>query len=237
MSTATLDARPDRRLGLALAISLLAHSLLLSPVFAPAPVDAGAILRATLRQPSPVEKAAAAETPPTRKTVVPPTRVPLPEPVERTYEKTPAAQAAAPSPAPAEKPADALAAAPPAPQAEGAAVTPTATPAPPPRPRIDVNGLRQYHLALGRMAARFKRYPGQAREAGWEGRVPLRLVVSEAGTPAGLSLIGSSGFPVLDEAALEMMRLAASHTPVPESLRGRAFTIDLAVDYNLAEEQ
>lgn len=233
-----MDARPDRRLGMALAISLLAHSLLLSPVFAPAPVDAGAILRATLRQPSPVEKTAAVETPPPQKTVVPPTRAPLPEPLERTYEKTPAPPAA-PSPAPAEGLADAPpAAAPPAPQAEGgAAVTPTTTPAPPPRPRIDVNGLRQYHLALGRMAARFKRYPGQAREAGWEGRVPLRLVVSEAGTPAGLSLIGSSGFPVLDEAALEMMRLAAGHTPVPESLRGRAFTIDLAVDYNLAEEQ
>lgn len=237
MSTATLDARPDRRLGLALAVSLLAHSLLLSPVFAPAPVDAGAILRATLRQPSPVEKTAAAETPPHQKTVVPPTRAPLPEPVERTYEKAPALPAS-PSPAPAERLADAPpTAAAPAPQAEGgAAVTPTATPAPP-RPRIDVNGLRQYHLALGRMAARFKRYPGQAREAGWEGRVPLRLMVSETGTPAGLSLIGSSGFPVLDEAALEMMRLAASHTPVPESLRGRAFTIDLAVDYNLAEEQ
>lgn len=100
-----------------------------------------------------------------------------------------------------------------------------------------MNGLRQYHMALGRMAARFKRYPARAREAGWEGRVPLRVTVSEAGVPVGVVITGSSGFPVLDEAALEMMRLAAGHTPVPESLRGRSFAIDLAVDYSLTEGQ
>ena len=102
----------------------------------------------------------------------------------------------------------------------------------PVRNSIDLAGLRQYHLALGRKAQQFRRYPEEARSAGSRGRVTMRLVVSETGSPLGISLLGSSGFPVLDRAALEMMLLSASHTEVPESLRGRSFNIDLAIDYN-----
>ncbi|WP_265942735.1 energy transducer TonB [Dechloromonas sp. A34] len=92
--------------------------------------------------------------------------------------------------------------------------------------------MRQYHLALGQKAKQFRRYPPAAREAGWQGRVAMRLAVSESGAPIGISLLGSSNFPDLDQAALEIMYLAAGHTEVPESLRGRAFTIDLAVDFH-----
>jgi protein TonB len=172
------------------------------------------------------------------KPVEPPTRQSFPEPVERTYDKAPAASQPASS-APVEGPRDVpAAAAGSAPLTDGAAPSsPEALQPQAPRPAIDLHGLRQYHLALGRMAARFKRYPVQAREGGWEGRVALRLGISETGTPLGIVVIGSSGIQVLDQAALEMLRLAASHTPVPESLLGRAFTIDLAVDYNLKDEQ
>ena len=100
------------------------------------------------------------------------------------------------------------------------------------RSGIDLVGLRQYHLALGKKARQFRRYPEEARAAGWRGRVTMRLVVSETGYPLGISLLDSSGFPVLDRTALEMMLLSASHTEVPESLRGRTFNIDLAIDYS-----
>ena len=107
-----------------------------------------------------------------------------------------------------------------------------ATPIEPVRSGVDLAGLRQYHLALGRKAQQFRRYPEEARTAGWRGRITMRLVVSEAGYPLGISLLGSSGYPALDRAALEMMLLSASHTEVPESLRGQTFNIDLAIDYN-----
>lgn len=101
------------------------------------------------------------------------------------------------------------------------------------RPGIDLAGLRQYHAALSQVVGRFYRYPPGARAAGWEGRVPLRLAISAAGLPENISLIGSSGHEVLDQAALETLRMAAGHTPVPEILRGQSFSIDLAVDFNL----
>jgi len=97
---------------------------------------------------------------------------------------------------------------------------------------VDIAGLQQYHLALGQQARQFRRYPEEARKAGWKGRVTMRLVVSATGAPLGISLLDSSSFPILDQAAIDMMLLAASHTEVPESLRGRAFSIDLAIDYN-----
>lgn len=102
----------------------------------------------------------------------------------------------------------------------------------PMRTGIDVAGLRQYHLALGQKARQFRRFPEEARVAGYKGRVTMRLAVSETGRPLGISLLDSSSFRILDQAALDMMTLAASHTEIPDSLRGRAFTIDLAVDYN-----
>lgn len=103
------------------------------------------------------------------------------------------------------------------------------------RPAIDIAGLREYHMALGRMTRQFRNYPPAARDAGAQGRVAMRLIVSENGIPIGLSLLASSGFPLLDQAALEMIQLAAGHTQVPDSLRGRTFNIDLAIDFNPAD--
>ena len=97
---------------------------------------------------------------------------------------------------------------------------------------VDIAGLRQYHMALGQQARQFRRYPEEARKAGWQGRVTMRLTIAENGSPLGIRLLDSSRFAILDQAAIEMMLLAASHTEVPESLRGRVFSIDLAIDYN-----
>lgn len=227
----------DRNLLRALALSLAVHGLALSP-FARPPAGGGpAPLLASLRQPAPHLPAPVPKAPP-QSPVASPVRTPLPAPAVRQHEEVPVpAPVAAPVPVEAGESQAAPAVAAPASQAATAPVAAenvgAAQPAP---PRIDVDGLRQYHMALGRMAARFRHYPPQARADGQEGRVPLRLTVSEAGIPVGLSLIGTSGSASLDQAALEMIGLAAGHTPVPESLRGQRFSIDLAVDYNLRDE-
>lgn len=158
-----------------------------------------------------------------------PTEIPL-SPAS-SFENAPRRAPEKPVNAPPDKPraSDEIAKSPP--EREYGEVQPN-LPIEPVRNSIDLAGLRQYHLALGRKAQQFRRYPEEARAAGSRGRVTMRLVVSETGSPLGISLLGSSGFPVLDRAALEMMLLSASHTEVPESLRGRSFNIDLAIDYN-----
>jgi protein TonB len=211
-----------RRLLWPLAVSLLVHTLLVWPTpeqaLSPAEPGQPRHLRASLQQ---ATRAPVAPESNLGKLTQTTETAPLRAPEERSY-PTPEAEPAAPG-EPANTPAE-------APAGTGNPGTP---PIEPTVAGVDVAGLREYHIALGRMARQFRRYPPTAREAGWQGRVVLRLAVAAGGTPLGLTLLGSSNYPVLDQAALEMMRLTASHTQVPESLRNRAFTIDLAVDFDL----
>lgn len=49
-------------------------------------------------------------------------------------------------------------------------------------------------------------YPEFAREQGWQGTVILKVLVRKDGWPASVSVIRSSGYRILDEAALQAVR-------------------------------
>lgn len=100
---------------------------------------------------------------------------------------------------------------------------------------IDVDGLRAYRMALAVEARRYKRYPVRAIEDGWSGTTELRISrVPGQGAPL-VVLNKSSGHPLLDEAALEMVRKALPATPVPGSLRDRPFSIELPIVFDLPQ--
>lgn len=46
-------------------------------------------------------------------------------------------------------------------------------------------------------------YPEKARRMGWEGKVVLSFVINETGSIKDVKILKSSGYPVLDEAAME----------------------------------
>jgi protein TonB len=76
-------------------------------------------------------------------------------------------------------------------------------------------------------------YPPEALRAGWQGRVVLRVLVSEVGTVTAVSVETSSGYRVLDEAAMAAMRswrftpAARSGRAVPhEGLHGVRFRLE-----------
>lgn len=98
---------------------------------------------------------------------------------------------------------------------------------------VDPGSLGQYRLALIGTARRHKLYPDTARERGWEGRVAVELVIAADGTLTDASVKQSSGHGVLDREALEMLRRAARLTPVPPSLQGREFRLDVPVLFEL----
>jgi protein TonB len=98
---------------------------------------------------------------------------------------------------------------------------------------IDSGSLGQYRLALLGTARRHKLYPDMARERGWEGRVAVELVIGADGVLTAAQVKHSSGHGVLDREALEMLKRAASLTPVPPSLRGREFRLDVPVLFEL----
>jgi protein TonB len=99
---------------------------------------------------------------------------------------------------------------------------------------VDPSLFDAYRLALIDAAKRYKRYPVQAMERGWEGRVEIRVVVDANGTIKSALVKSSSRYQVLDDQALEMVKKAfnalAQVRPAP---RGREFTVDVPVVFEL----
>ncbi len=137
------------------------------------------------------------------------------------------APAAAPS-APAAAPS---AAAKPAPQPSGA------LPAPEPPSKVgtelDAGTLEQYRLALIVATRRYKRYPAIAMEKGWQGRVEVHMVIGANGMIASASIKASSGHEILDNQALDMLKKGKTTVPIPTGLRGKDFSVDVPVIFNL----
>lgn len=80
-------------------------------------------------------------------------------------------------------------------------------------------------------AARYKRYPQEALDAGAEGEVVVRIAYARDGS-ADVRLGVSSGEPILDEQALVAFRNAAPQVPVPLALRGREFEFAVRAIYS-----
>jgi protein TonB len=89
----------------------------------------------------------------------------------------------------------------------------------------------QYRYLLAEAAIRYNAYPPEARLNGWEGEVVVRVEVDAGGRVSAVSVARSSGHAALDEQALEMFRNAAHEVPVPRSLRGGAFAVELKTTY------
>ena len=107
--------------------------------------------------------------------------------------------------------------------------------APPAASGPDPGSVARFRLELMEIARRYKRYPRIAQENNWEGRVELRLAFSESGALASLSVKKGAGRAVLDEEAQAMIRSAQPQATVPPALRGKAFTLEIPVDFFLKE--
>jgi protein TonB len=119
------------------------------------------------------------------------------------------------------------------PLVESASGVPAAAPAA--APVADPGSLEKYRLQLKLVAAKYKRYPRVANDNDWKGLVALRMVVAPSGELASLAVTKTSGYDVLDRQAQEMFRKAAADVPVPPVLRGKQFSVDVAVDYYLTD--
>lgn len=180
-----------------------------------------------------------------------PVPVPAPPPPEKKLvEKKPAPRAAKPVPrvetpvvreetppvveAPAPVPAPAPVAAPPPVAAVEPQPAPSPAPQAPPAEIPESMSRDQYRVQLIDEARRHKRYPALARENNWQGDVKVAVVVAANGRPT-VTLRGSSGYDVLDRQALEMFSRAARAVPIPPSLRGKEFTLEVRAVYGLED--
>jgi protein TonB len=97
--------------------------------------------------------------------------------------------------------------------------------------------IADYRAGLIAAGKRHKgRYPGPARDNAWEGTVHVRIAVARDGAVA-VRVRSSSGYPILDREALEIVRKAVAHVRLPDGLRGKSFSVELPVVYNLTDQR
>jgi periplasmic protein TonB len=226
-------ASANRVFGHALLASIVLHVFLLAwqwPQLGEAlkhPAEILAPLMARLMEPAPPPPAPA---PPVEERVAAapkPVAKPRPRPEAKAAPAPrlePPERAAEPAPAPAPAPAP-IAKAAPAPQPE-AALPADNTP----------SLIAKYRAALLAEAGRYKRYPPQALDNGWEGEVVVRMAIAADGSIAAVKVKSSSGHAALDRQALEMFRKASAEVRLPDPLRGRQFSLELRAVFNLKDQ-
>ena len=232
---AGLGDRQLRLLALALLASLALHLLVLYalPMLKEAARMMPPPLTARLAKPVPPEPPKL-ETPPEPPAAHAEPRPAPPAPRRRVRE--PVAPILSIEPAtPAADPVPAAHVAPAAPQPPAARAEPPAAPAAA-ASGPDPGSLARFRLELMDIASRYKRYPRIAQDNNWEGRVELRIAYAESGAITSLSVKKGSGRAVLDEEAQSMIRRAQAQATLPPALRGKAFVLEIPVDFFLRDE-
>ena len=78
-----------------------------------------------------------------------------------------------------------------------------------------------------------KKYPTEARKAREQGVVKVRFTVDRSGNISNVSITGSSGHVILDQATLALMQRVAPLPAMPASMERDTVTISLPIDYSL----
>jgi protein TonB len=245
----------QRVFGYAVLASIALHAALLFANFhlrdaakkvkpAPGPIVARLVAPRPVAAPAPVEPA------PKPRVEEPPPPVakpqPAPVPIAKAVPKAPVVPA---KPAPAapsgEAPKSVSESAPPvapsapspAPPSPGPAAKADPQPAQSPTQAAatdDSGTLAQYRLAIIMAAKRYRRYPRVALDNNWEGRVDVRILFGVDGKRVSIVVLKASGHEILDRQAIDTV--AKAFVPVPASMRGKEFTVDIPVIYNLKDE-
>jgi len=101
----------------------------------------------------------------------------------------------------------------------------------------DPGTVARFRLELMDLARRYKKYPRIAQDNNWEGRVELRIAIGEDGAIASIIVKKGAGRAVLDDEAQAMIRAAKSKATIPPGLRGKAFALEIPVDFFLKDEE
>ena len=80
---------------------------------------------------------------------------------------------------------------------------------------------------------RMKKYPADARKRREEGVPRLQFTIDRAGRVVSARIIRSSGFPALDQAALDMINRASPVPAPPDSVPDSRITLTVPVNFNL----
>jgi protein TonB len=113
-------------------------------------------------------------------------------------------------------------------------VVPEAPPPPPPPPPPNPGALKAKDDYFGRVLAwleRHKRYPGEARSRRTQGTAMVWFVMDRQGRVHGSKLHKTSGYPVLDDAALKMVQRASPLPAMPPEMPDQQVELVVPVEF------
>lgn len=93
-----------------------------------------------------------------------------------------------------------------------------------------------WNKKIGTHLERFKRYPEAARKQSAEGTVLVSFAVMRDGTIRDAKVIKTSGVPILDGAALEMLARASPLPTAPDNVSGEAFTFAVPLKFEVRKD-
>jgi protein TonB len=90
-----------------------------------------------------------------------------------------------------------------------------------------------YGQSISKEIRRYQKYPPPAQRRGWQGTAEVLLQIAADGKVTGITLGKSSGYAILDEEALDMVRRASPLPAAPPDLRGRALVVTVPIVFRL----
>ena len=102
-----------------------------------------------------------------------------------------------------------------------------------PSPEKITAATNDYSSLLAAAIAKYKQYPKIAQMRGWQGLIIIELQLNPQGTVIYSQIKKSSGYDVLDQEALEMIKRASPFPQPPEALRSKNFTVLVPISFKL----
>jgi periplasmic protein TonB len=102
-----------------------------------------------------------------------------------------------------------------------------------PAAALDAKALKAYGEVLAQALDKRKSYPRLARMRNWQGTTQLKLRIGADGKLQDVSVGASSGFELLDAAAIRMVQEALPLPELPPALLGRELTMTVPIVFKL----
>jgi len=99
-----------------------------------------------------------------------------------------------------------------------------------------IDPMREFLELIRQKIENAKMYPHWAREAGYEGVTKIQFAILSDGQLGEVSIIDSSGYDILDNAAIAAIEKAAPFPPLPDSLNRDILRIELPIVFKLNME-
>ena len=91
--------------------------------------------------------------------------------------------------------------------------------------------MNDFYRKVGRQIAFAKIYPDFARKMGYQGKILVAFRIGRDGKILNLSVSKSSGYKILDEAALEAVKEAGPYPSIPNELNKESLKLKIPISY------